>query len=454
MKLNKNNTVKRMFFIFAVITLFFAAIIQVSSDIEPVKYTDMEKDEIGEDNESQEALQEYYSEILGSVKKKAKFNTIATQGDIAVLNVTINGKDSRILTRLRTATIFPTQNLLNATMIRTINLVVLGNISLKGNLFFEAEKSFGLRRLYGVGSTNSMYVDEGFARLVNGKANVSINPILSELISGYNVFLSAEGLTRGIYISEKTSSYFVVKSINSGSNVGFSWMLRGIKKELDEKLSSEFGKGKGIGIKAEINFENGVTDITITVLEAVSESINISTNINISPNNSSDAVQNNNSVNTTNNLNSNIITGNLVDEFGLETDLGNILSDTPPPLPTLGEENNDLSNNQNNNLNVNETLPESIGLENITSNENLMENGSIVPVSEDFVLEFTLQSTNEEFIVSQIADVTGISPGDARKLINFVYLEPIGFEDEVIEPLQPSLNFIEKINGSVIIRLG
>jgi len=451
-----NNTVKRMFFILVVITLFFAATIQVSSD-EKVKYSDLEKEEIGDDDESQEALQEYYGEILGTVKKKAKFNTIATQGDIAVLNVTINGKDRRILTRLRTATIFSGQNLLNATLIRTMNLIVLGNISLKGNLFFEAEKSFGLRRLYGLGSTTSRYVDEGFARLGNGKANVSINPVLRELISGYNVFLSAEGLTRGIYIAEKTSSYFVVKSINAGSNVGFSWMLRGIKKEVEEKLSSEYGKEKGIGIKAEINFENGFTEVKITGLDKILGLINLSTG-----NNNSDAVQNNNSVNQTSNQSITLITGNLIDEFGLETDLGKILSDTTPSLPTIGEENNDSSNNQNNDLNANETsnetisnetLQESIGLDNITSNETFGGNESIVSAPETFVLEFTLYSTNEEFIVSQIADITSLSLGEVRKLINFVYLEPIGFEDEIIEE-QLSLDFIEKINGSVIIRLG
>jgi len=454
LKLN-NNTVKKMFFIFAVITLFFAAIMQVSSDIEQVKYSELEKEEISDDDESQEALQEYYGEILGTVKKKAKFNTIATHGDIVVLNVTINGKDTRILTRMRTATLFPAQNLLNATLIRTINLIVLGNISLKGNLFFEAEKSYGLRRLYGIGSTTSRYVDEGFARLVNGKANVSINPVLRELISGYNVFLSAEGLTRGMYIAEKTSSYFVVKSVNAGSNVGFSWMLRGIKKELDEKLSSEYGKEKGIGIKAEINFENGVTEVKITGFNKISRLIEIYTG-----NNNSDVVQNNNSVNQTNNQGFTLITGNLIDEFGLETDLGNILSDTTPSLPTIGEENNDSSNNQDNDLNVNETksdinetLPGSIGLDNITSNETLSGNGSIVSAPETSILEFTLQSTNEEFIVSQVADVTGLSLVQVRKLINFVYLKPTGFEDEIIEE-RLSLDFIEKINGSVIIRLG
>jgi len=432
-KPNKNNLVKKVFFIFVVVSLFFAAIMQVSSQ-EKAKYSDMEKEEIGDDDESQEALQEYSGEVLGIVKKKAKFNTIATTEDIAVLNVTVNGKDTRILTRIRNATITTRQNLLNATLIRTINLVVLGNISLKGNLFFEAEKSFGLRRLYGVGSTTSRYVDEGFARLVNGEANVSINPVLRELISGYNVFLSAEGLTRGIYVAEKTQDYFTVKSINPNSNIGFSWMLRGVRKDFDDYLYSGYGKEKGIDIKAEIDFENSRTKIRINGLNKILGLINLSANNNNQTNNS----------NNVSNQSINLITGNLVDEFGLETDLGNILSNTTPSLPTIGEENNDLndsnliSNETNNNIISNET---STGL-----NDTIAEETS--------VLEFTLYSVDENFIISQVADVTSLSLGEVRKLIDFVYLEPENFEDEIIEPLQPSLDFIEKVNGTVIIRLG
>jgi len=418
MKLNKNTTIKKMFLILIVVTLFFAAIMVVSSDEEKVKYSELEKEEIGEDDESQEALREYYGDILGSVKKNAKFNTIATQGDIVVLNVTINGKDTRILTRLRTATLFPTQNLLNATLIRTINLIVLGNISLKGNLFFEVEKSFGLRRLYDVKSTNSRYVDEGFARLVNGNANISINPVLRELISSYNVFMSVEGRTQGIYIAEKTSSYFVVKSVNSGSNVGFSWMLRGIKKKLDEQLSSEYGKEQDIVIKAEINFENGITVVKITGLDNILKLVNLTSD--------------DTSVNQSDNLSITLITGNLIDEFGLETDLGSILSDPVPTLPSL-EEDNDVNNNVSNN------------------ESNVELNSTVIPDSSE--LEYILSSTDEDIIINQVSEVTGLSLGQVKKLINFVYLEPIGFEDEVIED-QLSLDFIEKINGSVIIRLG
>ena len=453
MKLDKNNAVKKAFFIaVAVLILFIAALMQASSEeIEKVKYTDLEKEELSDDYESQDLLKEYYGDLLGYVKKEdIKFNTIATKDSLAILNVTINGKDRRIFTRLNTGTLYPAQSL--ADTITTTNLVVLGNISLKGNLFFDAEKSFGLRRFYGIGSTTSKYIDEGFARLANGKANVSVNPVLRELISSYNVFLSAEGLTKGIYVAEKTNSYFVVKSVNAKSNVGFSWMLSGVKQDFNEKLGSEYGKEKSIGITAEIDFEAGTTEIKINGLNRIFELINKTLG----------QVSNNALINETSGNITNqsmiLITGNLVDEFGLETDLGRILGERAI-LPNLSETAETPLNNITGesitpvtaeNITPVETAPD-IGLGNATSNETTAGLNETIRSS---VLEFTLYSTNEDFIISQVADVTGLSLSQAKKLINFVYFEPVNFEDETIEALQPPLDFIEKVNGSVIIRLG
>jgi len=437
---NKHSLLgKRIFFVFVVVSLFFAALIQVSSE-ERVRIGDMEKEEIGDDEESQETLREYYGELIGKVKTKPKFNNIAIQGTLAVINVTIDGKNSRILTRIKDSNIVTQQiNYSYGDFITVNKLVVLGNISLKGNLFFEAENIFGPRRLFGVGSTTSRYVDEGFSRLVDGEATVSINPVLRELISSYNVFLSAEGLTRGIYVAEKTDSYFAVKSVNANSNVAFSWMLRGSRSYYDGGyLISRYGNEKGITITAEIYPDDGYTEIEINGLDKILALVN-QTTVNNSNNNES------------NNQSINLITGNLIDEFGLETDLGQILSDTAPELPTIGEENsNEINNNQqnndqNNNLNNNQT--NNNNLINETNNETTSDE------TQTSTLEFTLQSVDEDFIVSQISIVTGLSSFEVKKLVNFVYAEPQGFSDEVVDT-GLGLDFIEKVNGSVIIRLG
>ena len=120
MELNR-NTAKGIFFTAIIASLFIAALAQVSSE-ENVKYSDLEKQAIGSDAESQDSLKEYYGEMLGSVKTEAKFNTIAIKDELAVLNVTIDGKDRRILTRLHNATgtiAAQQQDLTNAKLVRT-----------------------------------------------------------------------------------------------------------------------------------------------------------------------------------------------------------------------------------------------------------------------------------------------------------------------------------------------
>ena len=135
-----------------------------------------------------------------------------------------------------------------------------------------------------------------------------------------------------------------------------------------------------------------------------------------------------------------------MDEFGLETDLGNILGNATP-LPTIEENsnNNQINSVSNENNNRIKSGTNSVG------NETGFELNETLSVDSD--LSFTLYSTNEDFIVSQIADVTGLSLGYVKKFVNFVYTKPENFEDEIVAQ-EPKLDFIEKVNGSVIIRLG
>ena len=466
-KIQPNNWVRGIFFIFSIALFLLMGLVAVSAEeVEKGRIAELEKDEIN-DGESQELLKDYYGNLLGYVGTK-KFNSIATKDNIAIINVTVNGRDRRILTKLHTATILPAQDLTNAKLIMAENLVVLGNISLKGAFFSEVSNVFGSRRLFGLGSTTLRYVDEGFARLANGKANVSINPILRGLIKGYNVFLSAEGLTRGLYVAEKTDSYFIVNSINPNSNVGFSWMLRGVRKEYEDKLRSQYGREKDIDITATINHENSTTRIRIDGLDKIlalvkdtsgnipiNEGIDITINETINnTNNESYSNSNQNNESNTNVQGLNLITGNLLDEFGLETDLGTILGNATP-LPTLPDVDEDVDNDEESyeDTNLNDSLiigNETSGINDTLSNETSSETS---PVQEISILEFTLYSADEDLVIGQVSDVTGLSVEQVKKLINFVYLEPEGFEDEDIT-VEPSLDFIEKVDGSVIIRLG
>lgn len=430
----KEKSKTKLGFAFIIVILFFSiAIIVFAEETELTRIGSLEKEEISE--EDNEALKEYYGSIFDIIGPDTTFNNMAVNENIAIINATIDGRDRRILTKLATGVVLPRiTDTLFATKLQANNITVIEHLTILGKTIFNAITSFGKRAFYSVESSEAKYVDEGFARLFNGKANVSINPVLRELISNYNVYLSAEGLTKGIYVAKKTDSYFVVKSLNANSNIAFSWMLSGIKKELDGKLESVYWKGQGIDITATINTENDTSTITINGFDKIIALINHTTNQ--TQNNQS----NQSNDNASNSTLTQLITGNLVDEFGLETELGKILSNTST-LPI-----NETTNNVDNASYSNKTG------ENYTLGNETIGIFGLEPRSS--VFEFTLFSVDEDFIVNQVSIVTGLSFGDVRKLITFVYAKPENFEDEIIEPEIGKIDGIEKVNGSVIIRLG
>jgi len=55
-------------------------------------------------------------------------------------------------------------------------------------------------------SPDIRFYDEGRAKLTNGIANISLDPIFIEAIEqdiGYNIYLSPEGKTRGIMLLKR-----------------------------------------------------------------------------------------------------------------------------------------------------------------------------------------------------------------------------------------------------------
>ncbi|MDP6139242.1 MAG: hypothetical protein QGI89_04055, partial [Candidatus Woesearchaeota archaeon] len=100
-EVNKSNLAKRIFFILTIALFLLIGLVMASADeVQKEKIENLEKEEISDDA-SQELLKEYYGNLLGYVGTK-KFNSIATKDNIAVINVTVNGRDRRILTKLHT----------------------------------------------------------------------------------------------------------------------------------------------------------------------------------------------------------------------------------------------------------------------------------------------------------------------------------------------------------------
>jgi len=221
---------------------------------EKVRYSDLEKESI--DQESQQILKEYYGSAIGAVGNVSSFNTISAKGSIAIINLTINGKDRRILTKLNKGILFGGYDSALGT---ANNLTVLGNLAVNGLAYYRIDTDFGERKLFEVASTLPAFTDEGISRLFNGTANVSINPVFRSAVDDYRAYLSPEGRTKGIYVAEKTNDYFIVKSFNAKSNVKFSWMLSGNRKYYKALIEA-----KEYEIKATIDYESKASKVNIS----------------------------------------------------------------------------------------------------------------------------------------------------------------------------------------------
>jgi len=80
-------------------------------------------------------------------------------------------------------------------------------------------------------SPDVRFYDEGRARLNNGIANISLDPIFIETVEpDYEIYLTPKGKTQGIYVAEQAKEYFIVKSFNPTSNIQFSWLISALRK--------------------------------------------------------------------------------------------------------------------------------------------------------------------------------------------------------------------------------
>ena len=143
-------------------------------------------------------------------------------------------------------------------------LTITGNFSATGTKAAVVNTTYGIRKLYAMESPDIRFYDEGRARLSNGIANISLDPIFIETVEPeYNVHLTPEGKTLGIYVDEKAKEYFIVKSYVPSSNIAFTWQISAIRKGYrDVRLDLE--RKEDLEIIAVIDEQNKVTDVEIS----------------------------------------------------------------------------------------------------------------------------------------------------------------------------------------------
>jgi len=154
---------------------------------------------------------------------------------------------------------------------------------------------------------------------------------------------------------------------------------------------------------------------------------------------------------------SNSITGNAVNNVGLETDLSNILNPESNATVIVENNSNNASGDNQNILQINETIQKEE-----QSYENKKE--KIKETSEN---KFTVSSINEDEIINQIEEKTNLGKDKIKKAIKFKRKELViagsekdAGEGTAVQPSQQSMqqslemSGYSKVNGSIILRLG
>jgi hypothetical protein len=117
------------------------------------------------------------------------------------------------------------------------DVVVLGSLTVIGGSKSAAvpHPDGSHRQLYAVESPESWFEDFGEARLVHGKAEITLDPEFAALVrcERYHVFLSPMGDSKGLYISRRNRTGFQVREQQHGvSNLRFSFRVVARRKDI------------------------------------------------------------------------------------------------------------------------------------------------------------------------------------------------------------------------------
>ena len=111
------------------------------------------------------------------------------------------------------------------------------------------------RLMYSVEAPESWVEDVGTGKLVNGKAEVKLDPDFAAVIhtDDYHVFLTAYGNTNGLHVTQRGATGFTVAEHNAGTNsLTFSWRVMATPKT-DTKVTGRLSRlvlrrdGKSLG---------------------------------------------------------------------------------------------------------------------------------------------------------------------------------------------------------------
>jgi len=104
-----------------------------------------------------------------------------------------------------------------------------GNYHAHGSLIaFAKTRSGNVAQAYGATTTARTVEDTGNGTILNGAGAVRLDPAFADMMdgAGYEVFITPEGDSRGLYVTSKTATSFVVRESQGGrSSIAFSYRV-------------------------------------------------------------------------------------------------------------------------------------------------------------------------------------------------------------------------------------
>jgi hypothetical protein len=155
--------------------------------------------------------------------------SIAITGVIAGKGLTGGGTSGRIrldldatkIPQLVGDNLFRGNLIVNGTIASTATAVVIAKVATDGG-----ERQVGL---YSVASPENWFEDAGSGQLANGYARIELDPAFSQTVNTsveYHVFLTPEGDSEGLYVSNKTPQGFEVHEQHGGrSSIAFDYRV-------------------------------------------------------------------------------------------------------------------------------------------------------------------------------------------------------------------------------------
>ena len=133
-----------------------------------------------------------------------------------------------------------------------------GTVNITGDLTVVGVKNavvetatFGKRKLYALESPENWFEDFGHAKLVNGRAVITIEPVFAETVNtegDYHIFVTPKGNCRGLYVAHQGPGSFEVRELNKGkANITFDYRIVARRRAYEQVRLAEFkeaGEGK------------------------------------------------------------------------------------------------------------------------------------------------------------------------------------------------------------------